>query len=536
MDEVLDTVPRPRAVIHVALATAPAPLAVGEQPAGDRFAAIFAALIEAGRLAGRRFDDIYAQAPPLVRLIVDAATPPEAPPLGLARGQGLDVVVTARSAEDIIEDCDCLLVAGDAAASSDLCAPALSRGRPVTLTAPRAAEPILLVPLPDESGLDATLANASRSEPLTPQNLLAYLLTPPARDRGRERLASYLAEGVPRGTSRVEYDLLMRLLGPPSGRRRAPSPEPWSSACAILGEEAGWVAELERHYDIADGLALDYGEKWRSALVTRSFLLLVSIVVLGLIGVVNADLSLVTMPLQLVITGFIFVDRWRAIRGQWQRRWLEYRMLAERLRCLRYLRLAGIADAEGARRQPDEWTAWYGTRVARRIGPCRDPDPAKAGAVLEHLLAAEIGEQITYHRSAIRRYAGLDLRTRRVSRNLLALTVTLGVATLAASYEYPHLLSWSGIAGLAFSAAPAIVTGLNAFRAELDLMRLTERSARIQRGLEALARAARARVASQGATTGLARAVAWRAASLMLDEVSQWRFVLEARSARLKRH
>jgi hypothetical protein len=70
-------------------------------------------------------------------------------------------------------------------------------------------------------------------------------------------------------------------------------------------------------------------------------------------------------------------------------------------------------------------------------------------------------------------------------------------------------------------------------------MRLTERSARILSGLARLSRAARARSAGdagRGPILGLDQAVARRAAALMLDEVSQWRFVLEARTARLKRH
>ncbi|SED90754.1 hypothetical protein SAMN05519104_4714 [Rhizobiales bacterium GAS188] len=546
MDEFLDTVPRPRAVIHVALAgLTPSP----DPKTLDTLANIFAALMEAGRLAPRRWDDIYAAGDPVVRLLAEAGTSLAAPVLDLAKARGLSVVATQRGEEEVLEDCDCLLLV-DAGAADDAHAVdldprsrrALARERPVILALPRGGSaPLLLVPLPDEFGLDAQRPIAASRETPTPQILAALLLAPPARHGARTHLAAYLEEGPPRASSRAEYDLLMRVLGPPSRRRRAPAPEPWDSACAILRDSAGWVTQLKRHHDIADGHALHYGEKWRSALVTRSFLLLISIVVLGLIGMLNQDLSLVTMPLQAVTAGFIFFDRWRALRGEWQRRWLEYRVLAERLRCLRYLRLAGVADAEGAAKRPTDWTAWYATRIARLIGPCAAGDPAQADAVLNHLLRAEMAEQIDYHRSAIRRFTALDLRIRGTARALLALTVTTGALMFAVSFQYPHFLSWSGIASLGLSAAPAIVTGLNAFRAEFDLMRLTERSARILSGLSRLSRAARARSqpgaagGGQAATLGLDQAVARRAAALMLDEVAQWRFVLEARSARLKR-
>ncbi|MFI5016258.1 MAG: hypothetical protein ACHQAY_28320, partial [Hyphomicrobiales bacterium] len=319
----------------------------------------------------------------------------------------------------------------------------------------------------------------------------------------------------------------------------------WGSIRAIVGEGAAWLSLLKHYYEIADGHALYYGERWRSTLVTRSFLLLISIVVLGLIGMLNEDLGLVTIPLQVLIVGFIFVDRLRAVQGDWQRRWLEYRQLAERLRCLRYLRLAGVADAEDALRLAASWPVWYATRLARMLGPCAAPAPSQARAVLDHLLQAEIGEQIDYHRGAIRRFTAIDARTRIMARVMLGLTVAIGAAIFVLSINNLSLLSWSGVASLGLSAAPAVVTGLNAFRAEFDLVRLTERSTRLARGLWRLERAASERAeieeaAEEGAAAetmpALDRTVARRAASLMLEEVSQWRFVLEARTERLRRH
>ncbi len=551
VDEALDPAPRPQAVIHAVL--------VGLEAAPDaRTLSALAGMLEtlsaATDLAARRWSDAFGTSPGQARLLHCAEAPLPASVLALAQRHRVEPAYVARAFNELLDDCDCQIVMSLTPAAPESADPplrdALALDRPIILARPRTDEgPLLVTLLRDEFGLDAPGSIATRREPLSPEGLAEEVLAPP-RHSERAHLAGFLEEGPWRSSRRFEYDLLMRLLSPPPRRQRAPAPEPWASAGALAGEGARWPALLRRHYEVADGHALFYGRRWRSALVTRSLLLLISTVVLGLIGMRNQDFGIVTIPLQAVIAGHIFLDSWRAKRGQWQRRWLEYRLLAERLRCLRFLRLAGVADAEDAMRPiAATWPAWYTTRVARELGPCAAPAPSQARALLAHLLEAEISEQISYHRGAIRRFAALDIRARIMAWVLLGLTIGTAAIMFIQSFRHPERLSWSGLTSLALWAAPAIVTSLNAFRAELDLVRLTERSSRISRGLSRLMHAATARAEALAGTSdvtsdaarerelvALDRAVARGAASLMLGEVSQWRFVLETRAARLRRH
>jgi len=534
--------PRPRALIHAALA------GLDREPDTDALrglAAIFDALSAATASARQRWADLLAEGGG-ARLLHEAAKPLAASVMALAKARGIEPIGVAAGFDDLLGDCDCAIALSDAAstgADDPVLSAALLANRPVIVARPGAQAAVLISPIADEASLTGAERPGAGHEPLTPRALADHILAPPPERREREHLTAYLREGPARQSSRFEYDLLMRVLGPPHRPARVVNEvEPgsdWASAEAIAKPHSEWVKPLEGYHAIADGHASFYGEKYRSAAVTRSFLLLASTIVLGFVGMLREDLGLYTIAGQTIIAAFIFIDRRHAARGEWQRKWLEYRLLAQRLRCLRYLRLAGVAEAPGSSVQGGGWTDWYARRVARMLGPCAAPGAGSASAVLAHLLDTEIGEQIAYHRGAVRRFAALDARTRLAGRWLLGATVLAGLMMFCASFVFPAKVSWPGIAGLALSAVPAIAAGLTAFRAEFDLVRLMERSLRIRRGLLRLSRLAReeAKGLAPGSTQMLAldKAVARRAATLMLDEVSRWRFVLEARAARVKR-
>jgi hypothetical protein len=534
--------PRPRALIHAALAS------LDREPDADALkglAASFDALVAATDLAKERWANLFAEGGG-ARLLHEAARSLAPSVAALAKACGIEPVGVAAGFEDLLGDCDCVIALGNAASTGiddPVLNMALAANRPIIVTRPGVQAPVLVSPLADETSLTGVERPGAGHEPLTARALADHILAPPQERRERDHLARYLREGPARQSSRFEYDLLMRALGPrdrPAGVTNQAAPgEDWTSAAAIAKPHGGWVKLLEGLHAIADGQASFYGEKYRSAAVTRSFLLLASTIVLAFVGMLREDLGLYTIAGQTIIAAFIFVDRRQAARGDWQRKWLEYRLLAQRLRCLRYLRLAGVAEAPGSSAQGGGWTDWYARRVARMLGPCAAPDSGSAAAVLAHLLDTEIGEQIAYHREAVRRFAALDARTRLAGRWLLGAAVLAGLMMFTASFAFPAKVSWPGIAGLALSAIPAIAAGLTAFRAEFDLVRLMERSLRIRRGLLRLSRLAKeeARNLAPCSTDVLAldKALARRAAALMLDEVSQWRFVLEARAARVKR-
>src|SRR5262249_6614587 len=91
-----------------------------------------------------------------------------------------------------------------------------------------------------------------------------------------------------------------------------------------------------------DGLASYYGLKFRSS-TTAEFMLMI-------VGAFCASLAMLAFPeitggsvaAQMAINGVVLVDMAIRAKQRWHERWLDYRLIAERLRCLRFLRPLGM--------------------------------------------------------------------------------------------------------------------------------------------------------------------------------------------------
>jgi hypothetical protein len=364
--------------------------------------------------------------------------------------------------------------------------------------------------------------------------LAASVFRPPLSGRGAARVRDFVAEGAPGRRRRFEYNLLLRLLGPREGRAAQQRPDPWLSVERLApdGDMARELEHLRGVHDYADAHAVAYGDAWRSTVVSRSTLLLAPTIVSGAIGVAAPHFSNLTALAQLLIIARIFLDRRRAARERWQEKWIDYRELAERLRCLRYLTLCGVYGGVSDSAAEASWVSWYADRVERSMTKTLASE-IDCQALLTHLVDAEIKDQIAYHRGVVRRFCGLDLRLRRISRGILVGSAAAGGAILVYGlirYGFKGT-PWPALMGLGLIVAPALVADLNGFRGEFDLVRQGERSARAAAGLSRLARNA---VAGPVTPRALRRAAA-AAARLMIGDTARWRSALELRAARLKR-
>jgi hypothetical protein len=363
----------------------------------------------------------------------------------------------------------------------------------------------------------------------------ARLFRPPAVGRGGERLLELLEEGPPRPGRRVEYNFLLRLLGPRAGPPARPSPEPWSDAERFFAGDETTAAEysrLRRVYDYANGHAVYYGDSWRSIGVTRSGLLLAPTVLSGAIGILAPHLSSLTALAQVVILMCIFFDRRRAGRERWQDKWFDYRDVAERLRCLRYVWLCDAIDDAPDLHAKANWTSWYVARTARSLTR-RPLEAAACAEIWEHLLEAEIRPQIAYHRGVVRRFYALDMKLRLLARGILLFSAGIGCLFVILGFVRFGLggVPWPVLTGLGLTFAPAIVANLNGFRGEFDLVRQGERSARAAAGLSRIVRES----STRPPTPAMLRRVAADAAHIMIGDATVWRNTLELRAARLKR-
>ncbi len=395
--------------------------------------------------------------------------------------------------------------------------------------------PALILP----SAADGDLAfSVGRAHPLTPERrhendilpsaapeAIASAFAPPSDPMEAKNLTEFFGEqdGAPVG--RRAYDLLLWLIGQRKNPLRAPDMS-WDHAFSIAEQARpsayASIDAIHAAYVRADALALAYGERWRSTLVSRSMLLLMMNALSGLIGALAPAASLVTIPIQILVTGAIFYQS-RIARGRrWRQKWLDYRRLAESLRVQRFLVLCGAAPIPPAEL---DWVAWMVQRVARAASPAESLSESAAPAVLSYLLKVEIAEQVAYHDSASLRFHRLDRSFRHAALAMLFLFVALGVifAALAFSTRFSYKFGLSSAIGLALTAAPTLYALLNGVRRDLDVVRQAERSDFLAARLKSLAKA----IAETPPTAATAQAAAVRAAHIMRDDVARWRNVVE---------
>jgi hypothetical protein len=184
----------------------------------------------------------------------------------------------------------------------------------------------------------------------------------------------------------------------------------------------------------------------------------------------------------------------------------------------------------GLQRQKS-WIDWFIRRTAHALGPPQGKiDAASIAAAADHLSEIEIPDQIEYHRGTFRQ---LGLLERRLFFGAhAALVASLGVAVVlaiaAARAGSLEAVGWKPFAIVLLAILPATMTSLNGLRVDADLARLVERSAQT---IALLFRVRRNILASPRDYDHVA-ANMQRLASIMMNELEEWRFVIDSRRSR----
>ncbi|MEP9387291.1 DUF4231 domain-containing protein [Mesorhizobium sp. KR9-304] len=355
--------------------------------------------------------------------------------------------------------------------------------------------------------------------------LVASVLRPPWAPSRHTALKDYLAEPQKLRSWRVAQRLL-KLVGysfrTARKRVRKGPHEP-----ALPDDPA--AQRIEREFQRADRLANHYGDQMRSTMVSRYF-------VIAFAAFVNAAVSILLpayLPwstlIQLIVTVSSLIDERTARRRRWHERWLDYRALAEGLRCLRHVHPLGMDDEVYRRSSPARplhWTEWYLARLARDIGPSPGAlTPEEIGRRYRGIRDL-IGEQVEYHRKALRDLARLDGRLRRLSTISLAATVLAGVGSLVIQFVYPTASSLlPSIAAALLVIAPAFAVAASGLRSSADLARLAQRSARTAAALSRIGR----QMDGLPPTFDRLAVAARMTCGAMLQELLEWRFIRESR-------
>lgn len=430
--------------------------------------------------------------------------------------------------------------------TADVVETAVDSGVPVIQIPPDPERPVrILWPRFEPFAAPPRFAVQSPARPFDRESLawtLRQLLLPPEEAGERAFLAHFYAESEKRCRWRIEYPLLLQLFGIRRLKREVVVAPPYvattSALWAAFRADAREVAPgnglalagIERAYAWADNLANHFAQVFRSGHVLN-FSLAAFAVLAALAGLVAPDWKRELVALELLMIFGIVWNTRAGHGGQWQRRWLDYRALAERLQPIRALKLLGVATPPRApsrkRRLGSRWTDWYTAAQWRAFGtPAIAFDPARFAALRDMLLAHQLDPEIAYHRANARRMETLEHRLHRFGQLLFAATISACVAILALKFAgHPFVERHMALFVALTAGLPALGGAVYALRVHGDYGGSAGRS---HETAEELARI-RAALADPAIPLPRAAALMEAAARIMLVDLDEWRLTYEQR-------
>jgi hypothetical protein len=247
----------------------------------------------------------------------------------------------------------------------------------------------------------------------------------------------------------------------------------------------------------ADNLAVFYAARYRGVYVS-TFLLAAIAVGLALAGVYlhDAEVKMYWVVAELMTIGFVVFLWFLGWRGDWHRRWLEYRRLGEWLRHFRVLSLIGAPGSIGslvdAALPSSEWTLWY-ARAMRRCLPVPHvfADESYLRAIRDRVVKSEIDGQIGYNRNTAARMKRMENHIHAVGIGLLIIICGIGGMFIVQYLYGRNFHSESGklaLAHVTFFAAllPTIGAALQAIRVQADFETVAHRSLQTVERLKAI--------------------------------------------------
>ena len=261
---------------------------------------------------------------------------------------------------------------------------------------------------------------------------------------------------------------------------------------------------LHPHYGWADRLATHYADHFRSSAVG------IYVMGTGAVGMVLVCLlmgwwtgpqfhtqetacAIVEVVLIGGIVGLIRCGR----KEKWHARWLDYRLLAERIRELRFL--AGTGGARPLMRHPSfaghlasygdpdaTWMAWLVRALERELGLLSVTiDAGYLRAFIRHVRVGLVEGQRDYHNGTQDRMNRIDRRLHRVGHWLFVLTLVVCAGHLGALLLGLHLpLNFIRVALGIGAAFPLAGAALIALRDHGEFQRVASRSEAMRQRME----------------------------------------------------
>lgn len=430
--------------------------------------------------------------------------------------------------------------------TADVVETAVDRGVPVIQIPPDPGQPVrFLWPQFEPFAAPPHYAVQAPSRPFEAGNLealLRQLLLPPAEPGEVGFLEKFLSERERNRRLRLEYPLLLHLAGVKPLRRDAivvprfaeATAASWSGfrtdAATLAPANLGELAAIETAYSWADNLANQFAQTFRSGHVLN-FVLAGLAAVTALVSLLLPAWKLPLVLLELGMIGAIVWNTRAGHAGHWQRRWLDYRALAERLQPIRSLKLLGLATPPRApsrkRSLGARWTDWYAAAQWRAFAtPDIELDVSRFAAVRALLVKHQLDPEIAYHHLNARRMEMLEHRLHRFGQLLFSATVATCIAVVVL-YFTGHEWLQANVAAFVFLTAglPALGGAVYALRVHGDYAGSAGRS---EETADEIARI-RAALLDPDISLQKAAALAEAAARIMLVDLDEWRLTYEQR-------
>lgn len=345
------------------------------------------------------------------------------------------------------------------------------------------------------------------------------LVRPPGSLSERKGLARFFAERSRRLTARIEFPLLVLLMGVRWPRLRdifLPEPDN-PRAYPPLPDSA---AAVDRAFAWADAIALRFAQDFRSA-VTTNFLVAAAAVLFGALSL-RFPWSAIELSLVFLLVFNAFIGHVR----HWHRRWIESREVAERLRVAGPMH-ALATRALGPFGAAATWPAWYARAMVREAGLRSGLlDGAGLAATRRSLLALVRG-QANYHKETARRFRTLHDRLAILGGITFAAALVLAAVTFVAKeFNLFAVTAQMGRWAIVASASlPAFGSASYGIRVIGDFDGGAKQSARMKAQLDALATT----IENGKLEFEWLRDRAHKASDVMLGDVAKWRLVVESR-------
>jgi hypothetical protein len=349
--------------------------------------------------------------------------------------------------------------------------------------------------------------------------ILDALIRPPRSQGEQELLRRYLGESAKKFTWRVEFPLLMALLGVRAFRWR----DFWLAQPETLAQQLldkGAPPPMVRSYGWADAIAVRYGQIFRGAFVANFAVSALAVILAVMPLPVLWDL------LEIALVLFLVVNTVAGQKAQWHRRWIEAREVAERLRIAIPMRAIGTR-AFGPFGDAPTWTTWYVRAKLRESGLQTNTLNAAGLARARTTLVELLTGQRNYHEATARRF-------QRVHDRLAAVGTYLFVAALIMTtcqfvVEYFHLYPISDTMHrwivAASASLPTLASASFGMRVIGEFDSASRRSERMMHQLNSLL----AIFERTPDNVDLLRDLAHHAADVISGDVASWRMVVESR-------